>query len=111
MQEALNERLVIAYERIAIALEGLRDEAKKAGGRYWPPQQPQKEAILTRMETDKERELKNQGARLRTVAEVIDPNAKEEELEDEYIGARTRQWMKEHPPEKSKQISEPLEEE
>jgi hypothetical protein len=98
MNETLNERIVIAYERIALALEGLRDEAKKAGAIYWPLPKEQREAVLTRVETDQERELRMQGARRRTIEEVVDPNV--EEPEEEYIGPRTRQWMKDNPNER-----------
>ena len=102
MTEFQEERLIAAYERIGNALFGLYEEAKKAGARYWPQQREQRESIVTRVETDEEREKKIQGARRRLISEVLDPNAVEEE--DEYtIGARTRKWLKDHPPEKAKE--------
>lgn len=97
MTEEQEERLVSAYEGIGKALAGLHEEAKRAGEKLWPDQKPQRETIVTRVETDDERELKLQGVRRRTVAEVIDPNAEEDE--DEYVGARTKQWLKDHPQE------------
>lgn len=98
MIEELSERLVLAFERIAIAMEGIRDEAKRAGAIYWPQKQVQKEAIVTRVEAEDDREKKMQGARRRTIDEIIDPNVVE--AEDEYVGARTKQWLKDHPQEK-----------
>jgi hypothetical protein len=99
MREELVERLVISFERLALAVEGLRDEAKKAGLKYWPPQKEQREPILTRNEGDKEKEVRNQGARMRTVQDAVDPE-KDDDLEEEDIGPRARQWMKDHPQEK-----------
>jgi hypothetical protein len=97
-EEEQEERILLALERIACAFEGLRDEAKRAGVFYWPQKQVQKESIVSRVETDGERELKMQGARRRTIDEIVDPNV--EESEDEYVGERTRQWLKDHPQEK-----------
>jgi hypothetical protein len=71
------ERLLLALERIACAFEGLRDEAKRAGAVYWPQKQVQKEAIVSRVETNEDRELKMQGARRRTINEIIDPDVEE----------------------------------
>lgn len=97
-EQEQEERLLLALERIACAFEGLRDEAKRAGAVYWPQKQVQKEAIVTRVEEEGERERKLQGARRRTIEEIVDPNV--EESEDEYVGERTRQWIKDHPHEK-----------
>lgn len=98
-EEEQEERLVIALERIASAFEGVCEEAKRAGVKFWPQQKEQREAVLTRVETDDEREKKMQGARRRTIDEIVDPNV--EEAEEEYVGARTRQWLQEHPPKKA----------
>src|ERR1700677_2485075 len=97
--EELNERFVAAWEGIAKALEGLHDEAKRAGNRYWPCQREQREAIISRVETDEEREKKLQGAWRRTAEEITDPDAEEG---DEVIGERPRQWLRDNPPEKVK---------
>jgi hypothetical protein len=108
MTEEQEERLVAACEEIGKALSGLREEAKRAGARYWPQQREQRETVLTRVETDEEREKKMQGARWRLFSEILDPNAVEEE-EDESVGARSHQWLKEHPPEKPKTPEAPVE--
>jgi hypothetical protein len=100
MTEEQESRLVSAFEGIAIALHALSEQARRAGLVYWPAQREQREAILTHVETDDEREIKMQGARRRSIAEVIDPNAVEEEEDDYAVGARSRQWLKDHPPTK-----------
>ena len=97
MDEDQSERFVQAFERIASALEGIYGEAKQAGTRHWPEQRIQREAVVSRVESDEQRELKQQGARRRTVQEVIDPEAQEQEEEyGEIIGERERQWRRDH---------------
>lgn len=98
MTEEQNERLVLAFERIASSLEGMHEEAKQAGSRYWPNPKQQREAIVSRVEPDDERARRMQGARRRTIEEVINPDAEENEEEyTEIIGERTRMWLRDHP--------------
>jgi hypothetical protein len=99
--EELIERLVIAHERLAFAMESMRDELRRAGTRYWPQPREQREAVVTKVETDAERERKMQGAKRRTITDALDPNFDEEES-DEIIGERTRQWLRDHPREQAK---------
>lgn len=101
MNEDQEERIVLAFERLATALRDLHDEVRRAGKRYWPQPKEQKEPVLSRVEVDEERDRKRQGARRRTIEEIIDPNATEEE--EEYIGERTRQWLRDHPSETRQQ--------
>jgi hypothetical protein len=98
MTEDQEERFVVSFEKIAKALEGIHEEAKRAGSKYWPHPREQRQSVLTRVGEDKERELRLQGARRRTIEEVIDPNI--EEVPDEEIGERTRQWLRDHPQER-----------
>ena len=97
MDQEQEERLVLAWEGISTALKGIRDELRRAGNRFWPQPKEQKQAVVSRVESDAEREQKLQGSRRRTVQEVVDPNA--EENPDEWIGERTRQWLRDHAPE------------
>ena len=94
MTEDQEERLVTAFEEIGSALWALQGEIKQAGVRFWPRQREQREAVLSRVETPRERELKEQGKILRTPQEAL---AHEEEVEDEAVGPRTAQWLKDHP--------------
>ena len=96
------ERLVMAHERLALAIESFVDEVRRAGMRYWPLPSQQREAVVSRVESEEERELRMQGARRRTVNEVVDPTV--EEVPDEFIGERTRQWLRDHPKEVKKSI-------
>jgi hypothetical protein len=98
--EELTERFVRAHERLADAIEGIFSEARSAGVRYWPMPSKQKEAVLSRVESDEERDTRLQGARHRTVQEALDPTI--DEVPDEYIGERTRQWLRDHPKEAKK---------
>jgi hypothetical protein len=101
MNEDIEEKLVTAFERIATALEGLNESTRRAGTRYWPEPREQRETKLTRVESEEERERKNQGARRRTIQEIVDPDIEEDD--DEYIGERTRQYLRDHA--KERQIS------
>jgi hypothetical protein len=98
-EDDLQERLVLCFESLAKSIGGIHDELRKAGTRFWPEPKPQREAILTRTESDKEKELRQQGAWRRTAEEITDPEA--EEFPDEEIGSRTAAWLREHPSEKS----------
>jgi hypothetical protein len=102
MTENQEERFVVAFELIASSLKGLHEELRRAGYRYWAQPREQKEAVVSRVESDDERSRRNQGARRRTIEEVIDPNADEEDSE-EYVGERTRQWLRDHPKEAKKE--------
>ena len=102
MDEQQEERLVIAYEKIAVALGGIHDEVSRAGLRFWPQQREQREAIVTRVESDRDRELRLQGVRRRNISEITDPVAEEQEEDYEVIGERTRQWLRDHPEEKKR---------
>ena len=78
MSSEQKDPLVLAFERIANALEGLHEEAKRAGIRFWPGPKEQKQAVVSKVESDDERAKRNQGARKRTIADVIDPNAEDQ---------------------------------
>jgi hypothetical protein len=104
MKEEQFESIVLSFQSIASALEGLHEELKRAGIRYWPQPREQKEAKLTRVESEDDRSRRSQGARLRTVAEVIDPTI-DDEIPDDFLGERTRQWLRDHPQEARKDAS------
>ena len=101
MTKDQNERLVVAWERIGIALEGLHEEVSKAGKRYWPEPGQQRESVLTRVETEEDRAKKRLGIADESIPinewlDLGDPES------DAYIGERTAQWIKDHAPEKAK---------
>jgi hypothetical protein len=91
-------RLVVSFERIGIALEGLHEEAKRAGKRFWPEPGQQREAVLTRVETEEDRAKKRLGLADEsiTIKEWLDLGDPES---DAYIGERTAQWLRDHPKE------------
>ena len=100
MTEDQEERLVLYFELIVKAIEGLREEAKRAGERYWPSQREQKEVVVSRVESAEDRERKLQGTWRRTAGEAIDPSIDEEP--EGFVGERTRKWLRDHPKEVKK---------
>jgi len=103
MDEEREERLVVSFEKIAVALGGLRDELSRAGKRFWPQPTGQKEAVVSRVETDEDRARKNLGLDDKSVsidqwlAALGDPEADDIGI----VGERSRQWIIDHPPEKA----------
>ena len=92
------DRLVLAWDRIGIALEGLHEEIKRAGKRYWPEPGQQRECVLTRVETEEDRAKKNLGLTDESISinewlDIGDPES------ESYIGERTAQWLRDHPKE------------
>ena len=61
MTKDQNERLVVGFERIAEALEGLNEEISRAGKRYWPTPGPQREVVITRVPTEEDKINERQG--------------------------------------------------
>ena len=94
------DRLVLAWDRIGIALEGLHEEIKRAGKRYWPEPGQQREVIVSRVLTEEDRIRERQGINI--PIEQWLRNLPEPEEDPRIIGERSRQWLKDHPPEKEK---------
>ena len=103
MNQKQSERLVLAWEAIAKALEGLRDEAKKAGERYWPEQREQKESIVTRIPNTEDEAKRNLGFSDAPIKDRIERgdwlDLGPVEDDDEFIGEREREWRRTHPQE------------
>jgi hypothetical protein len=98
MTKEQNDRLVVAWELIAKSLEGLHEEVRKAGKRYWPEPGQQRESVLTRVETEEDRAKKNLGLADESIPinewlDIGDPES------ESYIGERTAQWLRDHPKE------------
>jgi hypothetical protein len=94
------ERLVVSFEKIAEALGGLHEEAKRAGTRYWPQPGPQRETIVSHALTEEEKIKERQGYG-KSVQEWL-TNFGDHDEEEGVVGDRSRQWAKDHPTEKSK---------
>lgn len=99
-EEDLAKELVVCFQRIAAAMEGLRDEAKRAGARYWPGPKEQKQSVVSRVPTEEDRIRERQeGA---DAAKPIDEWLTDlGDPEDEFIGEREREWRRTHPQEKA----------
>jgi hypothetical protein len=106
MTKEQNDRLVLAFVDIAAALKGLHEEIARAGKRYWPEPGQQREPVLSRVETEEDRARKSLGLADESVDinKWISPDWLDE-LEDEPIGERTAQWLRDHPPEETKVVN------
>ena len=94
-----NERLVVAYESIGKALEGIHEEVKGAGRRYWPKPGEQRESVLTRVPNEEDEARRNLGISDGPIEDWLN-------LEDtECIGERSAQWLRDHPKDKAKKPS------
>ena len=100
------DRLTIAWETIGKALEGIHDELKRAGSKYWPEPKEQKEAIVTRIPNAEDETRRNLGVDDSPIKERIERgdwlDIGPTEDEDEFIGEREREWRKAHPKEQEK---------
>ena len=98
MTKEQNERLVLSFESIARSLEGLNETAKQAGKRYWPAPGQQREAVLSHVPNEEDEARRNLGISDGPIEDwyTLTP------AEDEPIGERTAQWLKDHPEEGKK---------
>jgi len=104
MIKSQEERLIAAWEAVGKALEGLKDEARKAGARYWPEPKEQKESILTRVPNAEDKARESLGISDGPIEDWI--AISDDGDEDEFIGEREREWRKAHPKEQP-QAKEP----
>ncbi len=81
MNDEFEERLVLAFERIATALEGIHDQGQKAVGKLWPERKGPSEAIVSRVPTDEDKIREAHGASDKPIGEWLTDV-------DEYVGPR-----------------------
>jgi hypothetical protein len=62
MTEDQEERLVVAFEQIALTLRGIHDTGQKEFARRWPERKEVREAVVTRIPTDEDRIREEHGA-------------------------------------------------
>ena len=104
MDEELLRDLTESFKIIAQSLSGIYEIQRQRLIRDYPTPREQRQSVVTKVESDDDRARRNQGARLRTVAEVIDPTI-DDEIPDDFLGERTRQWLRDHPQEARKDAS------
>jgi hypothetical protein len=102
MNENHGERLIVSFESIAEALKGICDELKRAGTKFWPDPKPQRESVVSRVPTDEDRAKESLGQDAKPIETWI-KWIDEPEEDDGAIGERSKQWIKDHPPEKAKE--------
>src|SRR5271170_1332486 len=91
MSEDQFERLVLAWERIAKALEGLNDTDKKRLAKEYPRRRTVREAVVTRVKNEEDRLREHQGASNQPLNNWLSDIADEED-EEEFIGVREREF-------------------
>ena len=96
MNEDQQERLIVSFEKAASALEGIHEQLKHAGTRYWPEPKPQREPVVSRVPTEEDLIRERQGD---TRKVSIEKWLNLEDSDDPIIGERTAKWLKDHPPE------------
>ena len=101
MTKDQNDRLVLAFVDIAAALKGLHEEIARAGKRYWPEPGQQREAVLSHVPNEEDEARKRLGISDEPINKWLEPDWLDEP-EEEYIGERTAQWLKDHPEEEKK---------
>jgi hypothetical protein len=102
MNEETIERLAAAFDTIASALEGLHEEAKRAGKRYWPEPGQQKEVVVSRVPTEEDKIRERQGAGDTIPIDQWLDDLGDPEGDAGIVGERSRQWIIDHPPEEIK---------
>lgn len=85
-------RLAEAFERIAVALEGLNGTGKSAITKLWPEPAGQREVIVSKVETEAERVAREQGKTIPN-SEVRDWLSEGFGGEDELVGEREREFL------------------
>ena len=102
MTKDQNERIVVAYDVIGKALEGIHEEIIRAGARYWPAPGQQREAVLSHVPNEEDRAKERLGLEDKSIDinKWLEPDWLDDS--EEYIGERSAQWIKDHPPEKAK---------
>jgi len=91
VDDNLFERLVVCFEKIAGALEGLNETKQKQFQKEWPEGKAVRHAVVTRIPTEEDKILESQG---------IDGTPLDEwlsipEEEREFIGEREREFLEE----------------
>lgn len=85
-------RLAEAFERIAVALEGLDGTGKSAITKLWPEPAGQREVIVSKVETEDERVAREQGKAI-PKSGLSDWLSEDFGGEDELVGEREREFL------------------
>jgi hypothetical protein len=92
---AFAERLVVAFETIASALEGLNENYGRHLGVLHPEPRQYREAVVTRVPSEEDRIREAQGADgSASVDDWLSDIEREEEEQD--FGVREREWLQGH---------------
>jgi hypothetical protein len=87
---SLAERLVLSFEKMASALEGLNETQRRSFAKQFPERGEIREAVVSRVPTAEDRIRESQGASGTSLDEWL--SGIEEESEED-IGVREREWL------------------
>jgi hypothetical protein len=88
------ERLVLSFEKVALALEGLNETYRRQFAKQYPERREVREAIVTRVPTREDKIREEQGASDRPLSEWLsDIEDEEESAGADDIGVREREWL------------------
>jgi hypothetical protein len=88
MTENQEERIVSAFEQIAIALAGIYDTQEKQFAKQWPERKEAREAVYSRVPNEEDLIREQLGASNESLDEWLTIPEKEE-----YIGEREREFL------------------
>jgi hypothetical protein len=89
---ALTERFVVAWEKIASALEGLNETCRRDHEKKFPERSQVREAVVTRVPSREDLLREAQGASSAPLSEWLS-DVEQEERDAEDIGVREREWL------------------
>lgn len=89
---ALAERLVMSFEKIAVALEGLDVTYRRHYEKLYPERKEIRDAVVSRVPTEEDRIREAHGASDKPVTEWLNDIEREEE-DAQDVGVRERQWL------------------
>jgi len=86
------ERVVLSFESIASALEGLNETYRRHFEKLYPERKEVREAIVTRVPSEEDRIREAHGNTGEPLDEWLSDVEREEEQEED-IGVREREWL------------------
>ena len=89
---ALADRFVSSFEKIAAALEGMSETYRRQHEKQYPDRGQVREAIVTRVQTEEDRIREAQGASVKPLSGWLS-EVEDEEEESKHIGVREREWL------------------
>ncbi len=88
------ERLVLAFEQIAIALTGIDGTQQRQFAKQWPKRKKVREAVVTRIPSEEDRIREQHGSGTQPIEQWYSDLCEEDEAGNETIGPREREFRR-----------------